>query len=128
MKVFLWRGANHRLKPFPSGKLEQQLANLNTLVLDESDQLLAAGFLPSIETIIQYIPMTSPDLQTMMFTATVPPSLHEVVSSTLKPDGYFLDADESKTKWGLSQFNIEKVRRRVYGILKLVGRYVPHVT
>ncbi|GMH81416.1 hypothetical protein TrVE_jg13900 [Triparma verrucosa] len=90
------------------GKLEQQLANLNTLVLDESDQLLAAGFLPSIETIIQYIPMTSPDLQTMMFTATVPPSLHEVVSSTLKPDGYFLDADESKTKWGLSQFNIEK--------------------
>ncbi|GMH65509.1 hypothetical protein TL16_g04217 [Triparma laevis f. inornata] len=90
------------------GKLEAQLKNLNTLVLDESDQLLAAGFLPSIETIIQYIPMTSPDLQTMMFTATVPPSLHEVVSSTLKSDGYFLDADESKTKWGLSQFNVEK--------------------
>jgi len=89
------------------GELKKQLANLNTLVLDESDQLLAAGFLPSIETILSHIPMSSPDLQSMMFSATVPPSLHGVVSSTLKNDGYFLDADKTKTKWGLSQFNDE---------------------
>jgi len=92
-----------------TGKLEVQLSNLNTLVLDESDQLLAAGFLPTIETIIQCIPMSSPDLQTMMFSATVPPSLHDVVSQTLKNDGYFLDTDDQKKeKWGISQFNQEK--------------------
>jgi ATP-dependent RNA helicase MSS116 len=89
------------------GELKLQLASLNTLVLDESDQLLAAGFLPSIETILSHVPMKSQDLQSMMFSATVPPSLHGVVSSTLKNDGYFLDADKTKTKWGLSQFNDE---------------------
>jgi len=89
------------------GKLKLQLASLNTLVLDESDQLLAAGFLPSIETILSHVPMKSQELQSMMFSATVPPSLHGVVSSTLKTDGYFLDADKTKTKWGLSQFNDE---------------------
>jgi hypothetical protein len=45
----------------------------------------------------------------MMFSATVPPSLHDVVSQTLKSDGYFLDTDDSKReKWGISQFNQEK--------------------
>ena len=90
------------------GQLKQQLAHLDTLVLDESDQLLAAGFLPSIETILSYIPMASNDLQTMMFSATIPPNLHAVVSSTLKSNCYFLDTEKTETKWGLTQFNEKK--------------------
>jgi len=51
---------------------------LNTLVLDEADQMLDMGFLPDVETIISKI--TSPSRQTLLFSATIP----QAVSSLAK--------------------------------------------
>lgn len=45
------------------------LSNVTTVVLDEADEMLDLGFLPDVETILA---KTSPNRQTMLFSATMP--------------------------------------------------------
>lgn len=52
------------------------LAHIELLVLDEADQMLDMGFIPSIRRIIGSIP--SPH-QTMLFSATLPPEIRRLV-------------------------------------------------
>lgn len=45
------------------------LSKINTLVMDEADEMLDMGFLPDVETLVS---KTSADRQTMLFSATMP--------------------------------------------------------
>ena len=49
-----------------------KLQNLNTIVLDEADEMLQMGFREDIENILQYIPK---ERQTILFSATMPPEI-----------------------------------------------------
>jgi ATP-dependent RNA helicase RhlE len=55
------------------GKLN--LNSVQYLVLDEVDRMLDMGFLPDIENICRAV---SPKRQTMLFSATLPPSIQEI--------------------------------------------------
>ena len=55
---------------------------MGTLILDEGDQLLDAGFRAAIERILKHLP---PRRQSLCFSATVPPSLAEVLDVALAP-------------------------------------------
>ncbi|OQD62730.1 hypothetical protein PENPOL_c011G07618 [Penicillium polonicum] len=60
---------------------------LNTLILDEADRLLDQGFAPDVEEIQSLLPdPTKVDRQTLMFSATVPREVMQMVRQTLKPD------------------------------------------
>ncbi|KAJ5774965.1 hypothetical protein N7457_009861 [Penicillium paradoxum] len=60
---------------------------LNTLILDEADRLLDQGFAPDVEEIQGMLPDTSKvDRQTLMFSATVPKEVMQMVRKTLKPN------------------------------------------
>jgi ATP-dependent RNA helicase MSS116 len=60
---------------------------LNTLILDEADRLLDQGFSADIDEIQTMLPKTTEvDRQTLMFSATVPREVMQMVRQTLKPN------------------------------------------
>ncbi|KAH7135707.1 ATP-dependent RNA helicase mss116 mitochondrial precursor [Dendryphion nanum] len=63
---------------------------LNALVMDEADRLLDDGFTKEIDEIKKYLPDPEEvDRQTMMFSATVPRDVVDLVRRTLKPGFHF---------------------------------------
>lgn len=64
---------------------------LNTLILDEADRLLDQGFSQEIRAIQDLLPdPLKVDRQTLMFSATVPQEVMQMVRRTMKPDFKFV--------------------------------------
>ncbi|KAF9226341.1 DEAD-domain-containing protein [Gyrodon lividus] len=60
------------------------------LILDEADTLLSMGFRDDIDAILSYLPST-PIRQTFLFSATLPRSVRQLVSSIFSPNHAFID-------------------------------------
>ncbi|MDP6347924.1 MAG: DEAD/DEAH box helicase, partial [Dehalococcoidia bacterium] len=56
------------------------LSHLEVLVIDEADRLFDMGFLPSIRSILKYIPQRR---QTLLFSATMPGDIRRLVQEVL---------------------------------------------
>ncbi|MDR3478451.1 MAG: DEAD/DEAH box helicase [Gammaproteobacteria bacterium] len=57
-----------------------QLDKVESLVLDEADQMFDMGFLPSIRKILRFLPKKR---QTLLFSATMPPAINELAHEVL---------------------------------------------
>jgi len=67
------------------------LSSLRVLILDEADRLLEAGFRREIEKIIAFLPnRTAVPRQTLLFSATIPDSVHQIASLALLPNHAFV--------------------------------------
>ena len=77
------------------------LENIEVFVLDEADRLLDIGFMPAIQEIMTYMPpQVETRRQTMLFSATVPKEVVDLVRQTLRPDFKFVrtvDPNEAPT-------------------------------
>ncbi|OIO19218.1 MAG: hypothetical protein AUJ23_02330 [Candidatus Magasanikbacteria bacterium CG1_02_32_51] len=58
-----------------------RLDNVKVLILDEADRMLDVGFLPQIRRILQKAPK---EKQTMLFSATMPPSISSLASAFMR--------------------------------------------
>ncbi len=58
-----------------------QLGSIQTVVLDEADEMLDMGFVEDIETILQSVPT---ERQVMLFSATLPPRITSIVKRHLR--------------------------------------------
>lgn len=68
-------------------------------MLDEADEILSMGFAQALKDILEYIPRSA---QTMLFSATLPKSIHSIAKVALKnPENIFLnvrtDTDHNDT-------------------------------
>ncbi len=61
------------------------IARTSVVVLDETDQLLDQGFRREIQAILKHVPR-SDRRQTLLFSATVPKELREIMKETMKPN------------------------------------------
>ncbi|KAL8842933.1 MAG: hypothetical protein Q9170_000337 [Blastenia crenularia] len=85
-------GTPGRLKDILSDPYSQVRApDLSAFVLDEADRLLDQGFAPDIEEIQRLLPdRRQVDRQTLLFSATVPREVIQIVRRTAKPDFQFI--------------------------------------
>lgn len=68
-----------------------QLSRMSTLVLDEADRLLDMGFRQDLERIFEYLPAPS-SRQTLLFSATMPDSVMDMVRAVMRPKYEYIDA------------------------------------
>lgn len=85
-------GTPGRLKDILSDPYTRvEAPDLSSLVFDEADRLLDQGFWPEIQDIMRRLPtLTEKDRQTLMFSATVPADVVDLVRQTLKPGFQFV--------------------------------------
>ena len=63
------------------GQGHVRLDKVETLVLDEADQMLDLGFLPDVRRILERVPRNR---QTLLFSATMPPAISALAESILR--------------------------------------------
>jgi len=79
--------------------------NVRFLVLDETDKMLEMGFIDDVEEIIRHVPKNR---QTLMFSATVPNSIHRLIKKHLR------DPLIIRTKSQVDKNKLEQVYYDIY--------------
>lgn len=74
-----------------NSNLSERMANLDTLILDEADQLLDMGFRPDIERILSLLKPSHGTRQTLLFSATIPASVNEIAQIAMQPKYNFVN-------------------------------------
>lgn len=91
-----------------------KLANVQTLVLDEADEMLNMGFIEDINSILENVPA---ERQTLLFSATMPPAIRKIADTFMtNPESVKIAAKEL-TVDNIEQFFVKSQEREKFDIL-----------
>lgn len=76
---------------------------LTMVIMDEADEILSQGFQSQLHTMFSYI---SESAQIVMFSATIPDSLHDVANKIMRTPEEILVKSDMLTLEGISQFYV----------------------
>ncbi|WJY18536.1 DEAD/DEAH box helicase [Alteriqipengyuania flavescens] len=99
-----------------------KLDKVETLILDEADQMLDLGFIHALKKIAQLVPK---DRQTLMFSATMPKSIKDLASQYLRNPAQVSVAPQATTAERVDQFAMlvnQDEKQALLGMI-LSGRY-----
>jgi ATP-dependent RNA helicase DeaD len=91
-----------------------KLDNVNTLILDEADEMLNMGFIEDIQTIMSSVPDTR---QTLLFSATMPDAIRRIAEKFMKTPEIVKIKSKEMTVENIEQFFVKSVEREKFDIL-----------
>src|SRR5690606_5936294 len=91
-----------------------KLDNVNTLILDEADEMLNMGFIEDIQTIMASVPDTR---QTLLFSATMPDAIRRIAEKFMKTPEIVKIKSKEMTVENIEQFYVKSVEREKFDIL-----------
>lgn len=102
--------------------------HINTIVLDEADEMLNMGFREDIETVLQYI--HADDLQTILFSATMPKPILDITKNYQKPDAKMIKVVKKElTVPKIEQYYLDVKRKdKVEVLTRLLDFYEPKLS
>ncbi len=101
---------------------------VDTIVLDEADEMLNMGFREDIETVLTYIP--NKDRQTILFSATMPQAILDITKNYQKPDAKMIKVVKKKlTVPVIEQYYLDVKRKdKVEVLCRLLDYYEPKLS
>ncbi len=101
---------------------------VDTIVLDEADEMLNMGFREDIETVLQYIP--NEDRQTILFSATMPKAIMDITKNYQKPDAQLIKVVKKElTVPKIEQYYLDVKRKdKVEVLCRLLDYYEPKLS
>ena len=103
-----------------------KLEHVHTVVLDEADEMLNMGFLEDMETILSELPE---ERQTVMFSATMPPTIAEIAKKFQKDPEIVKVVKKELTVPKVTQYYYEvKPKTKVEVMCRLLDMYDPKLS
>lgn len=94
-----------------------KLENVNTLVLDEADEMLNMGFIEDINTILSNVPDTR---QTLLFSATMPGPIRKIANTFMKEPVEVKIKSKEMTVENIEQFFVKAAEREKFDVLSRI--------
>lgn len=102
-----------------------KLENVQTLVLDEADEMLNMGFIDDINAILENVPS---ERQTLLFSATMPPAIRKIAQNFMKSPEEVKIKSKEMTVENIDQFFVKSQEREKFDILsRLLNVHQPEL-
>ncbi|WP_126071579.1 DEAD/DEAH box helicase [Candidatus Annandia adelgestsuga] len=93
------------------------LSKINSLVLDEADEMLRMGFIEDVKSILFNIPNIH---QTILFSATMPKTIKKIAKNFMKFPKEILIKSNFFTKPNIQQYYCETNKNKFYNLIKFL--------
>ncbi len=94
-----------------------KLENVQTLVLDEADEMLNMGFIDDINAILEKVPA---ERQTLLFSATMPPAIRKIATTFMKTPEEVKIKSKEMTVENIEQFFVKAQEREKFDVLSRI--------
>ncbi|PYZ96182.1 DEAD/DEAH box helicase [Alteribacter lacisalsi] len=102
-----------------------KLSDINTVVLDEADEMLSMGFVEEIEEILESVP---DNRQTLLFSATMPPRLQSILNKYMNDPAQVKVKAKEMTVANIDQRYVEVHERQKFDTLcRLIDIHSPEL-
>ncbi|TQR21466.1 DEAD/DEAH box helicase [Psychrobacillus vulpis] len=94
-----------------------KLENVETLILDEADEMLNMGFIEDINTILESVPA---ERQTLLFSATMPGPIRKIAENFMKQPEEVKIKSKEMTVENIEQFFVKAHEREKFDVLSRI--------